>query len=80
MEALLEYPDVTMEVNGTMADGRLKLTDEKIVFKLKTGNEMNETTTQLQIKSSTKFIQLIMYFVIIARLLYTTTLKYRIKV
>ena len=44
MEALLEYPDVTMEVNGTMADGRLKLTDEKIVFKLKSGKLESKLT------------------------------------
>ena len=45
MEALLEYPDVTMEVNGTMADGRLKLTDEKIVFKLKSGSKSESKLT-----------------------------------
>ena len=33
----LDYPDVTMELKGAMADGRLKLTDEKMIFKLKSG-------------------------------------------
>jgi len=49
MDAFLEYPDVSMEVKGNMSDGRLKLTDDKIVFKLKSGSK-SETVTKEEIE------------------------------
>jgi len=49
MSDFLEYPDVQMEVKGTMADGKLKLTDEKLVFKVKSGSKQ-ETVAKEEIE------------------------------
>ena len=38
-----------MEVKGTMADGKLKLTDEKLVFKVKSGSKQ-ETVAKEEIE------------------------------
>ena len=51
MSDFLEYPDVQMEVKGTMADGKLKLTDEKLVFKVKSGSKQ-ETVAKEEIEVS----------------------------
>ena len=40
-----------MEVKGTMADGKLKLTDEKLVFKVKSGSKQ-ETVAKEEIEVS----------------------------
>jgi len=45
----LEYPDVSMESKGTMADGRLKLTDEKLIFKMKSGKAEQVTKEEIEI-------------------------------
>lgn len=49
MDAFLDYPDVSMEVNGSMSDGRLKLLEEKLVFKLKSGSK-SETVNKEDIE------------------------------
>jgi len=44
----LDYPDVSMELKGTMADGRLKLTDEKLIFKMKSGKAEQVTKDEIE--------------------------------
>ncbi len=38
----LDYPDVSSEIRGVMVDGRLKMTDSKLVFKASKSGSKNE--------------------------------------
>lgn len=47
----LDYPDVSMEYRGVMVDGRVKLTDEKVIFKpSKSGGGKGETIERQEIE------------------------------
>ncbi|XP_018400415.1 PREDICTED: FACT complex subunit Ssrp1 [Cyphomyrmex costatus] len=53
----LEYPDIFAEVKGTMTPGRLKLTDQHIIFKnQKTGKVEQISASDIEMANYQKFI------------------------
>ncbi|XP_034949170.1 FACT complex subunit Ssrp1 [Chelonus insularis] len=53
----LEYPDITAEVKGAMTPGRLKLTDQHIIFKnQKTGKVEQISANDLEMVNFQKFV------------------------
>ncbi|KAH0560943.1 FACT complex subunit Ssrp1 [Cotesia glomerata] len=57
MTDFLEYPDITAEVKGAMTPGRLKLTDQHIIFKnQKTGKVEQISANDLEMVNFQKFV------------------------
>ncbi|KOB67683.1 FACT complex subunit Ssrp1 [Operophtera brumata] len=57
MEAFLEYNDVQAEIKGTMVPGRLKMTDQNIIFKnSKTGKVEQLAANDIELVNFQKFI------------------------
>ncbi|XP_014232855.1 FACT complex subunit Ssrp1 [Trichogramma pretiosum] len=53
----LEYPDITAEVKGAMTPGRLKLTDQHLIFKnLKTGKVEQIPGSDMEMVNFQKFV------------------------
>ncbi|KAJ8680531.1 hypothetical protein QAD02_016318 [Eretmocerus hayati] len=53
----LEYPDITAEVKGAMTSGRLKLTDQHLIFKnQKTGKVEQISASDMELVNFQKFV------------------------